>query len=113
MAKVGYFHARRMELVAGNGRLESRPHSKGGVTFAYMHDEKAGKLKVAWARCNVTDHYEKAVGRSIAVGRLADHVSVELPVKGDVYWTLWEFIQGDKELRSNMRCELRHRQEAA
>lgn len=102
---IGYFHARRMELVAQDGTLEARPHAKGGLTFAYV--VCGGVLRYGVARCNPTDHYDKYVGRCRALEALADQAR-EVPITGDIYTTIYRLITDSRVLRKSMRCALRH-----
>lgn len=104
--KPRFFHARRMELVAGGGVLEARQHPCGGLTLAYV--ASGDVLRVSVARCNPADRYDKSHGDRLATLRMRKGEFVELPMKGDVYGTLWQYISGNRRLRRDMRCTLKH-----
>lgn len=105
--KPRFFHARRMELVAGDGVLEARQHPCGGLTLAYV---AAGDvLRVSVARCNPADRYDKSRGGKLATLRMREGQFLDLPVEGDIYRTLWQYIADNGRLRRAVYCTLKHK----
>jgi hypothetical protein len=54
--------------------------SRGGVTVAYQQISDT-TYDVAFARCDAKDHYNKAIGRTIALHRLDEGESISVVVE--------------------------------
>lgn len=77
--QVRYLHVRRPMIgYAMRGMYVPIAAATGGVTVAYQ--KVGGAYDVAFARCDVRDHYCKALGRSISLQRLNDGDSITVEV---------------------------------
>jgi len=70
--RIGYMHLRRRSLtVEPSGLRISTNNPTGGLTVAYLFRPN-GVIEYGIARCHPDEHYDKAVGRHIALTRLVN-----------------------------------------
>lgn len=78
---VRYLHIRRPMIgYAMRGMYVPIASSRGGVTVAYQQISET-TYDVAFARCDVKDHYNKELGRVLAEHRLDEGDSISVVVE--------------------------------
>lgn len=83
----------------------------GGVTVAYREFENNGVryLKLGFARCNAEDHYENAVGRSIARSRYCAEQTHTLVESSGLRQTVLNVILRSRDLRKSLSPQVYRR----
>lgn len=71
-AGVKFIHLRRYKNWWESGGADDYDiyEPRGGTTIAYKKDVFADLVKVGVAKCSEKDHYNKKIGRQVAMGRL-------------------------------------------
>jgi hypothetical protein len=69
---VKFIHLRRYTNWFDDGldRNRSIYHAKGGATIAYDYDIIENLWLAGIAKCSKKDHYNKKIGRNVALGRM-------------------------------------------
>lgn len=105
-----FLHLRRPLVTIRPDRMEgSDKGPKGGITIAYRLSIPEG-LSLGIARCNPTDHYNKATGRNIALAQLNEApitVPFTAPSKEEVIEAIIDFVGNRHDLVKSLTPAIR------